>query len=353
MAEGHGLVVLFGSGEIAPSSQKIHDWVMRQLSPPVKVAILETPAGFQPNSELVAGKMAEFITHSLQNHHPQVVMIPARRRGTPFSPDAPEIVSPLLRANYVFWGPGSPTYAVRQLRGSLAWQILVARHRLGAAMVMASAAAIASGAFTLPVYEIYKVGEDLHWEEGLDLLGVYGLSLAVVSHWDNTEGGAELDTRYGLMGEDRFQRLVSTLPAQVTVVGIDEHTALVMDLEAGECQVMGRGGVTLVRNGEEASFPTGQSFAISALGPFRLPAAPEGIPLDIWEQVLAAEREAKAQRMPEPPPLVLALLQEREEARAREDWHTADELRGLISSEGWELRDTPGGPELVPAAGDP
>ena len=348
MPRQHGLIVLFGSGEIAPTGRKVHAWVMDRLPSPIRVAILETPAGFQPNSELVAGKMAEFVSRRLQNYHPQVTVIPARKRGTPFSPDEPEIVAPLLQSNYIFWGPGSPSYAVRQLEGSLAWHLMVARHRLGAAMVMASAAAIAGGSYTLPVYEIYKVGEDLHWIEGLDLFGAYGLSLAIVSHWDNKEGGAELDTRCGLMGRDRFERLRGMLPDDVTVVGIDEHTALVMDLEAGESKVMGRGAVSLMQGDRETQFPAGQGFHLTELGPFELPAPEVGIPGDVWEQVLAGQSELQEAPTSDPPPEVLALVKEREAARDRSDWATSDELRKRIAELGWEVRDTPAGSELLP-----
>jgi hypothetical protein len=348
MPNQQGLVVLFGSGEIAPSGRKVHDWVMRQLPPPIRVAILETPAGFQPNSELVAGKMADFLVRRLQNYDPQVTVIPARKRGTPFSPDAAEIVAPFLQANYLFWGPGSPTYAVKELEGSLAWQLMVARHRLGAAMVMASAAAIASGSFTLPVYEIYKVGADLHWAHGLDFFGAYGLTLAIVSHWDNTEGGAELDTRCGLMGRDRFEQLAAMLPGEATVVGIDEHTALVMDLEAGECRVMGRGTVTVIRSGRETQFRTGEGFAVSELGPFELSAMEAGIPADIWEQALAAQGELQEQPAADAPEEVLSLVEEREAARSRKDWAASDELRDRIADLGWQIRDTAAGPQVLP-----
>jgi hypothetical protein len=343
-----GLVVLFGSGEIAPSGQKVHARVMDRLAPPVRVAILETPAGFQPNSELVAGKMAEFVSRRLQNYHPQVTVVPARKRGTPFSPDEPDVVAPLLHANYVFWGPGSPSYAVRQLDGSLAWQLMVARHRLGAAMVMASAAAIAGSAYTLPVYEIYKVGEDLHWIRGLDFFGAYGLSLAIVSHWDNKEGGAELDTRCGLMGRERFRRLRGMLPEEVTVLGLDEHTALVMDVEAGECQVMGRSAVTVMRGDRETQYRAGQGFTWAELGPFELPEPEAGIPEDVWKLVLAAESEPEETSAPGPSAEVLALVEERETVRGQRDWATSDELRRRISELGWEVRDTPAGPELWP-----
>jgi hypothetical protein len=348
MAERHGVVALFGSGEIAPSGRKVHDWVMRQVPPPVRAAVLETPAGFQPNSALVAGELAEFLNLRLQNYHPQVTVIPARKRGTPFSPDNPEIVAPLLQSNYIFWGPGSPTYAVKQLEGSLAWFLMVARHRLGAAMVLASAATFASGTFTLPVYEIYKVGEELHWVPGLDFFGPYGLTLAFVSHWNNKEGGAELDTRFGYMGRSRFEQLAGLLPGEATVVGIDEHTALVMDPDAGECRVMGRGSVTVIQAGRETQYRTGQGFAVSELGPFELPAPEAGIPADIWEQALAVQSEVEEQPTGGAPAEVLSLVEEREAARARRDWATSDQLRDRIADFGWQIRDTTAGPEVLP-----
>ncbi len=306
------------------------------------MAVLETPAGFQPNSALVAGKVADFVRHHLQNYDPQVTVVPARRRGTPFSPEDAQIVAPLLQANMIFAGAGSPTYAVRQLRDSLAWHILQARHRLGAALVLASAGAIAASSQALPVYEIYKVGDDLHWFPGLDLLGSYGLSLAIVSHWDNKEGGAELDTSRGFVGQARFDKLLAMLPQNVVVVGIDEHTALALDSLAASCQVMGRGGVTICRGREEQCFFDGETFPITELGSFRMPELSMGIPAEVWQHVQGAQGEAATGPTAE----VLALVKEREAARSRRDWATADRLRERLAALGWQVRDTPGGSEL-------
>lgn len=188
-----GPLVLFGSGETAPSGRKVFDILMRRLPPSPRVMLLETPAGFEPNSSRVIGRVAEFIEHRLQNYNPQITIIPARQRETPFSPDDPEIAAPILEADLIFLGPGSPTYAVRQLKNSVVWQNVLARHRLGAALVLASAATVAASLFSLPVYEIYKVGEDLHWKPGLDFFGVYGFPLIFIPHWNNTEGGEELE----------------------------------------------------------------------------------------------------------------------------------------------------------------
>jgi cysteinyl-tRNA synthetase len=48
------------------------------------------------------------------------------------------------------------------------------------------------------------------------------------------------------------------------------------------------------------------------------------------------------------PASVLALLEERERARADRDFAAADRLRDEIRTEGWEVRDGPAGPELIP-----
>lgn len=350
MSQQPGLVVLLSSGETSSSGRRVYDWLFHRLSAPIRVVVLETPAGFQPNSARVAEKVANFLRQHLQNYDPQVTVVPARKRGTPFSPDDPSIVAPLLQANAIFLGPGSPTYTVRQLQDSLTWQTLLARHRLGAALILASAATIAASVHALPVYEIYKVGEGLHWCPGLDLFGAYGLSLVFVSHWDNAEGGAELDTSRGFVGEDRFEQLHALLPPEAKIVGIDEHTALVIDLAARSCHVMGRRGITLCQGGEERRFLDGQTFAVTELGPFQMPELQVGISPEVWQRVQAAELLARSEMDPRPSPDVLALAHEREAARTREDWSTADDLRERIAALGWEVRDTAAGPELAPLA---
>ena len=339
-----GIVVLFGSGETSASGQKAFDWLFRHLKQPLRVAVLETPAGFELNSDRVAGRIGDFLCDRLQNYRPEVTLVPARQRGTPFSPDSPEIVAPLLTSNVLFLGPGSPTYAVRQLRDSLVWHTLQARHRLGAALALASAATLAVGCLTLPVYEIYKVGEDPHWKPGLDLFGPFGLPLVILPHWNNNDGGDELDTSRCFMGQARFDRLFAMLPAGVTVLGLDEHSSLAIDFAASRCRVMGRGGVTVLRNGAAQVFAHGRTFPLAELGPYRLPEPQAGIPEAVWRQV-TAEPAGPA----EPPAEVRRLAALRQTARESRDWLAADALRAQIEGLGWLVQDTPGGPQLAAA----
>ena len=75
---------------------------------------------------------------------------------------------------------------------------------------------MASGRYTLPVYEIYKVGQDLHWIDGLSFFGDFGLRLSVIPHWNNNDGGQELGHQPLLHGAGALQRVVSD-----TAVGRD------------------------------------------------------------------------------------------------------------------------------------
>lgn len=343
-----GLIVLFGSGETSANGQKVFDWLLRQAPAPVRVAILETPAGFELNSDRVAGRIADFLRQRLQNYEPRVAVLPARKRDAPFGTESPEVVAPLLESNVIFLGPGSPTYAVRQLHDSLAWHALLARHRTGAAVALASAATIAASRYALPVYEIYKVGEDLHWRAGLDFLGSYGLPLVFIPHWNNNDGGSELDTSRCFMGQERFERLLELLPAPATIVGIDEHSALALDLAAGVCRVLGRGGVTVLRAGRSQTFAHGKGFALGELGPFRpLADAAADIPPQVWQQATASLAESAATDGAGATAEVLALLAEREDARSRRDWARADALRDQLTALGWQIQDTPEGPQLI------
>ena len=368
-----GPIVLFGSGETSPSGRKIYDHIMRRLPFKPRIALLETPAGFELNSLQVIGRVADFIRHRLQNYEPQITIIPARKRGTQFSPDDPDLIAPLYEADMIFMGPGSPSYAVRQLHDSLAWYAMLASHRLGATIVFASAATVATSLYAIPVYEIYKVGEDLHWKEGLDFFGQYGLPLVFVPHWNNNDGGEELDTSRCFMGKTRFSELMEMIPSELTVLGIDESTALVMDPEACTCRVIGQGGVTILhagpthrtakapeslngtglsevaqsRQGHVHQYPNGQIFSLSRIGPFRDPQGGEGLPSEVWQRAQEVRSEMQQTTDNTPPQEVLVLVDERQAARARKDWSAADQVRQQIATLGWQIQDTPEGPKVV------
>ncbi len=60
-----GPIILFGSGETASTGRKTFQWLFERLKVPVSGVVLETPAGFEPNSAWVAGQVVEFLENRL------------------------------------------------------------------------------------------------------------------------------------------------------------------------------------------------------------------------------------------------------------------------------------------------
>lgn len=330
-----GRIAFLGSGETSLAGGRIFETLARLLPDPPRVAVLETPAGFELNSASVAGRVADFLKTRLQNYSPRVDVVPARKRNSSFSPDDPEIVVPLLGANLIFMGPGSPTYAVRQLQGTLAWDIIRARHRMGATLVFASAATISVGAWVLPVYEIYKVGQDVHSLPGLNFFADFGVPLSFIPHWNNAEGGADLDTSRCFIGMDRFAQWCDLLPSDHTIIGLDEHTGLILDFEKSECTVSGVSSVSLVRECDPEIYAAGKTFPLNELGNFKYPALEDGISqaaLDLIHKANHVEEET-------PDAETLSLLEARKQARASKDWAASDRLRDEIAARGWVVTD--------------
>ena len=339
-----GQIAFLGSGETSLAGGRIFESLARNLNEPIRIALLETPAGFELNSPQVVGRVGDFMKTRLQNYKPVVDVIPARKKGSAFSPDDPEIVKPLLYANMIFMGPGSPTYAIRHLKDTLTWDVVRARQRRGATLIFASAATISIGAHALPVYEIYKVGQDVHMVDGLNLFADFGLHVSFIPHWNNAEGGADLDTSRCFIGMDRFNEWCDLLPSENETIGLDEHTGLIIDLQSGECEVNGVSSVSLVRECDPEMYPSGSKFPLSELGEFRLPDPIEkDIPADVWEMCLNAPPPEEDQPSDE----VMALVERRATARASKNWAESDQLREEIASLGWTVQDSKEGSKLV------
>lgn len=331
-----GQIAFLGSGETSLAGGRIFEALARKIVQPLRIALLETPAGFELNSAQVVGRVGDFMKTRLQNYKPVVDVVPARKKNTAFSPDDPEIIKPLLYANMIFMGPGSPTYTIRQLKDTLAWDVIRARHRLGATLVFASAATISISAHALPVYEIYKVGQDVHTVDGLNLFADFGLHISFIPHWNNAEGGADLDTSRCFIGMERFAEWCDQVPVENNTIGLDEHTGLMLDFESGQCEVSGVSSVSLARECNPEMYPAGSKFPMSELGRVVLPEPlNKDIPTEVWDMVLNAPPLDDDR----PPEDVTALADARLAARAQKNWAESDRLRDEIAAHGWLVQD--------------
>lgn len=257
------LLVIMGSGETAPTMVKTHRAVFDRLGPdPVPAVVLDTPYGFQMNADDISARAIDYFAASVGRR----VEVAELRRAEGADPVKREsAIAKIASARWTFAGPGSPTYALKQWAGTDVPDLLADKLAEGGCVVFASAAALTLGRYTVPVYEIYKVGAEPAWAEGLDLLSpVLGPDVAVIPHYDNAEGGNH-DTRFCYLGEQRLSYLEDRLAPDGWVLGVDEHTALILDLDEGSATVAGNATVTVRRRGSSAVLHAGETVATADL----------------------------------------------------------------------------------------
>ena len=255
------ILTIMGSGETAPTMVTTHRMLAAKLPKPARAILLDTPYGFQENAPELATKAAEYFKTSIN------ISLDVAGLTQVIGADALAVERGLqlvTDAQYVFAGPGSPTYALRQWAGTPLAGLLTKKLRDGGIVTFASAAALTLGRFTLPVYEIYKVGEEPRWLEGLNILGEIGINAALIPHYNNAEGGHH-DTRFCYMGERRLSILERELPDDVYVLGVDEHTGVVIDIDAQTATVVGKGVLTIRVKGVSTEIASGEVMPIDRL----------------------------------------------------------------------------------------
>ena len=244
-----------GSGETSPTMVTPHKQMIANLNiatAPV-LNVLDTPFGFQENAEVLTSKLTEYFELSV-GHSVGVISL---RNAHVSSAELAKAVNAIRDSDWLFAGPGSPSYALK------VWRELGITPHLNevlshGTLTFASAAALTVGSHTIPVYEIYKVGQEPHWLEGLNLLEHHtGMSAAVVPHFDNTEG-ANHDTRFCYIGEQRLRVLESALPSETFIIGVDGHTGVSFDLDTRVANVFGLGQMTIRHHGESWSVNSGE-----------------------------------------------------------------------------------------------
>jgi len=337
------VLAIIGSGETSPTMVTVHRELVSRLglaSP--QAIVLATPYAFQENAADVSARTRRYFADS--------VGLPVRvAAGT--SPDAdPAMAPPLIppdeedearqaagirAADWVFAGPGSPSYALAHWRAGPVAAGLRDRVLAGAGVtVLASAAAATAGRFTLPVYEIYKAGGAPRWLDGLDLLGPLGMAVALIPHYDNAEGG-RYDTRHCYLGERRLAVMEREFGGDAAVLGVDEHTAVLIDLRTSDVEIRGRGGVTVRRSGDGVILPAGTRLSIAELrdlvqgirraaGGGDAPGGEGGPEPAVRDDAAAGDLDAPALPLPE----IMAAAERRFEAAAGA--RDADAMVGVI-----------------------
>ena len=251
-----------GSGETSPTMVRTHrENIARLANKKPLCVILDTPFGFQPNADDIAHKAMEYFRVSIGVESE----IASFRSSEIDNLETERFFSKLSTADFVFAGPGSPTYALRHWKNTQFPKILANKLSRGTGIItFSSAAALTLGSHTIPVYEIYKVGDEPDWIPGLDILSTFGIKGAVIPHYNNTEGGNH-DTRFCYLGEERLDLMESKLQSDEFIFGIDEHTAVIIDLNTKLVEVSGNGTFNMRNQGRQVTFESGSKFPLGSL----------------------------------------------------------------------------------------
>jgi hypothetical protein len=355
-----GVLAILGSGETAPGMTRVHRGLLDTLTR-VDAVTLDTPYGFQENVPQMTEKLVEYFQVSLQTTLAPIAFA---------SYDQSSVVEHqlvrqrLTEATYIFAGPGSPSYALAQWQPLALEEVLADILDRGGVVCFSSAAALTLGSHTLPVYELYKAGHAPHWLTGLGLLARIGLPAVVLPHYDNAEGGNH-DTSRCYVGERRYRALEQELPAGTVTLGIDEHTAVLLDLEERTLHVQGRGDAHWRCDGVDRVLANGSVTRWDELGASAAdspaPAPVHAVtvsadPLDLarrvearvddWESDLArlvTMAQTGGEGFIDPSPLIDEILRLRVQARADRAFAWADALRDALVGAGVEVQDTPTG----------
>jgi len=311
---------------------KVHRGLLERLDE-IRAVNLNTPYGFQENVTQMSEKLVAYFDTSL---HVAMTDLKLASLANASDDERRTFKQAVAAASYVFAGPGSPSYALNQWSPLDLREDLVTTLANGGVVCFSSAAALTLGAFTPPVYEIYKAGTGLAWLPGLDLMSSIGLSCVVLPHYNNAEGGT-YDTSRCYIGERRLQLLEATLPAGVSVLGIDEHTAAIISLADRTLTVQGKGEVHWRSNGTVSTFATGTTMALTDLGA-NAEALEVLTPVEVDVPVLRNADDESARRERDEA-LITALDSVRSQARSQGQYEIADAIRLALADFGVTVRD--------------
>ena len=229
-----GTIALVGSGEWLPVMLDVEKELLNNQNP-VYVQ-LSTAAGQESSARL---------EHWKNLAQTQAKTLSVESRWLPvFDQDSannPEFAEKIKGAGLIYLSGGDPTYLAETLRDSLVWNAIVNEWQNGASLAGCSAGAMALTTW-VPKMRI-KIGKNNEDVKGLGLLP----NIRVIPHFDRMLGWIpDIITRY----------LLNTPPG-VTLVGIDENTALVGGVNSWT--VKGEQSVWILTHEGREEFKVGQT----------------------------------------------------------------------------------------------
>lgn len=234
-----GALALVGSGEYTRAMTEVDRALLATLggAEHARVVVLPTASGLEP------GMPEQWNARGVAHFAALGASVTAVPLVTHADAQDPAILDVLASANFFYLSGGSPQYAVEVWRDTPAWAIMRDAFAGGAVVAGCSAGAMMLGQATISVRRM-RDGGDPQWEPALGLIRGVG----TLPHFDRMRG---------MLDDARFQALLASVPDGMTIVGVDEDTALVRF--ADRWQVLGRQSVTIFDAPQPVVYPAGAS----------------------------------------------------------------------------------------------
>ncbi|MGB7979368.1 MAG: Type 1 glutamine amidotransferase-like domain-containing protein [Candidatus Nanopelagicales bacterium] len=227
--DGSGPIALVGSGEYLPQMLEVEGLLLAGRAR----RYVQIPTAAAPEGPEVLARWTRLGREQADRLGVEAVPLLIADRA---DADDPDLAAKVAGAGLVYFSGGNPAHLAGSLRDSAVWREVLAAWRGGAALAGCSAGAMAMTGWVPQVRALHRP-----IDPGLGLLG----HLRVIPHFDKMLGWAP----------DLATRVLLHAPDGVTVLGIDEDTALVGGPH--EWTVMGRQSVWTLGHGARVEHRAG------------------------------------------------------------------------------------------------
>ncbi len=229
-----GTLALVGSGEFLDSMRPVDAVLLERVGGAAQARVVVIPTAAVPDGPQVVARWAALGTAHFSGLGSAVAAAAITTRQ---HADDPQMIARIAAANFVYFSGGKPGTLLRILIGTGAWAAVQSVYEHGGVLAGCSAGAMILGS--------HLIEPRLRFGWPWAFVEAFGLvhESIVVPHYD---AGA---TRVGGL-------LAHSLPPGLTLIGVDEQTALVSDDRGW--QVLGRAGAELRRRGWRRAYRSGE-----------------------------------------------------------------------------------------------
>ena len=235
-----GTLALVGSGEFLDTMRPVDALLLDAAGGPAQARVVVVPTASAPDGPRVMADWAERgRAHFAALGAPVDAALIADRPGA----DDPANVATIAAANLVYLSGGKPGFLLATLRGTRSWDAIRGVYDGGGVLAGCSAGAMILGAKLLSPR--LRFGWPWVLEDAFGLVA-----------------GSVIFPHYDAMPRRLFSLVRASLPEGLTMIGVDEDTALISDNEGWT--VHGRGGVEIARDGERRRYRGGERAPLTA-----------------------------------------------------------------------------------------